>query len=102
VIEFVRPGNLRLLDKLQNEVAPRLWANETLAYNVGRYRIQISASGLALTTDVNRASSLVLAGSALIVNYTDRNLYQSLPLELIVPDHPVIREYTDRDNRQRC
>jgi hypothetical protein len=66
--------------------------NETLAYNVGRYRIQISASGRAQTSDVNRASSLVLAGNALIVNYADRNFFPSLPLELIVPDHPVIRQ----------
>jgi len=51
---------------------------------------------------LNRASSLVLAVSALIVHYTDFNFFPSLLLELIVPDHPVIRQYTDRDNRQRC
>jgi len=52
-------------------------------------------------SDIDHASSLVLAGSALIVHYTDRNRFPSLRLELIVPDHPVIRQYTDRDNRQR-
>jgi len=41
-------------------------------------------------SDINRAPSLVIAGSALIVHYTDRNLFPSLPLELIAPDHPVI------------
>jgi hypothetical protein len=74
----------------------------TLLFITSAGRIQISAPGLALTSDVNRASSLVLAGNAVIVNDTGRNIFPSLPLELIVPDHPVIGQYTNRGNRQRC
>lgn len=61
----------RSLDKLHSVTAPRLSANDPLAYTIGRYLTQISAPLLALTSEVNRRASVsILAVNAVTITYT--------------------------------